>query len=110
MRHLKLSISVLLLSAVVLGCAAQKTLIPTGGSRADGTVKLSYQFSSFEVPEVNMAAGLVTAKQRCGAWGYTGAEPFGGQTKICVASSMGSCNMFQVTVEYQCTGNPPASR
>jgi len=83
-------------------------MVPTGGSRADGAVKLSYEFGSFQVPKVDEAQGLAAAKQRCAAWGYTGAEPFGGSTKTCVNASMGSCNAFRVTVEYQCTGTPPA--
>jgi len=105
---MKVLFAALLATAVLTGCAVQSQMVPTGGSRADGTVKLSYEFGSFQVPKVDEAQGLAAAKQRCAAWGYTGAEPFGGSTKTCVNASMGSCNAFRVTVEYQCTGTPPA--
>lgn len=92
----------------IQGCASQKTMIPTGGSRADGTVKLSYDFGMFESPKVDANQGSDVAKQRCAAWGYSGAEAFGGQTKACSDFSFGGCNAWRVTVEYQCTGTPPS--
>ena len=102
------------LCAIVLfasGCAVQKDLVPTGGSRADGTVNLSYEYGMFEHPEVNMAQGESAAQQRCAAWGYTGAEPFGGALTKCEAvNGYGNCVRRLVTVTYQCTGTPSASR
>jgi hypothetical protein len=107
---MKALFSALLALTVLAGCAVQSTLVPTGGSRADGTVKLSYEYGALQIPKVDQAQGLVSARQRCAAWGYTGAEPFGGATQSCVSASMGSCNVYRVTIEYQCTGNPPSSR
>lgn len=104
---MKMILPAVLAAILVSGCAVQSTLVPTGGSRADGTVKLSYDFGALQVPKVDYAQGLQSAKERCGAWGYTGAEAFGGGTKTCINASMGSCNAFRVTMEYQCTGNPP---
>ena len=100
----------LLTLVMVQGCAVQKELVSTGGSRADGTVKLSYEYSMFEQPKINKLQGLSVATQRCAAWGYTGAEPFGGGTKTCTNRSTSGCNAWMVTVEYQCTGTPAASR
>lgn len=104
---MKLSIASLVVAYFLTGCAVQSTLVPTGGSRADGTIKLSYDHGVFQVPKVDNAQGLTSAKDRCAAWGYSGAEPFGGATKTCVSGSFGSCDVYRVTVEYQCTGNPP---
>jgi len=86
------------------GCAVQKQLVATGGSRADGTVKMSYEFGMFENPKVNVQQGVKSAIQRCQSWGYTGAEPFGGQTKQCNSYGGGNCNSWIVTMEFQCTG------
>jgi hypothetical protein len=98
----------------VQGCATvvQKQLVPTGGSRADGTVKLSYEYSRFEIPKVDKQQGLIAAKQRCASWGYTGAEAFGGFTRACLIQSGRSCMRWLVSVEYQCTGTgtPDASK
>jgi hypothetical protein len=95
---------------LVSGCAVQKTMQATGGSRADGTVKLSYEFGMFQVPNVDMAQGTVAAARRCASWGYSGAEPFGGQTKVCNGYGGGNSNSWLVTVEFQCTGTPIASK
>ena len=92
------------------GCAVPKQLVPTGGSRSDGTVKLSFEYGVFEAPKLNAEQGMNAAKKRCSAWGYTGAEPFGGASKKCVDSSSSGCVQWLVTVEYQCTGTPTASK
>lgn len=90
---------------VLVGCAVQKTLTPVGGSRADGTVELAYEFTQFEKPVVDAAQGLEAAIQRCAAWGYSGAEPFGGQKSQCQSfNGYGTCTHMQVSVQYQCTG------
>src|SRR5690606_5187185 len=100
--------TMLFLTALVLGlsgCAVQKTLVPTGGSRADGTIELSYAFGMFETPKVDLAQGAQAASQRCKAWGYSDAEPFGGQKSTCQAfNGYGNCIRTLVTVEYQCIG------
>ena len=49
----------------VQGCAVQKQLVATGGSRADGTVKMSYEFGMFEQPVINIQQGVQSAIQRC---------------------------------------------
>lgn len=110
MKIKRIGFGILTCFVFLVGCATPKTLVPTGGSRADGIVKMSYQYGAFEAPQVSLAQGVQAAKQRCSAWGYSGAEPFGGQTRMCVSASGGSCNVYQVTIEYQCTGTPPASR
>jgi hypothetical protein len=56
--------------------------VATGGSKSDGTVKLSYEFGLFQEPVVNEQQGLELAKSKCAMWGYTGAEPFGGNCVI----------------------------
>lgn len=91
------------------GCATQKVLQATGGSRSDGTVELSYEYGAFEQPQVQWDQGLATARQRCAAWGYPDAEAFGGQKSECNARDMyGGCMRWFVTVTYQCIGDPQA--
>ena len=84
------------------GCVASKTWVPTGGSRADGVVRLSYEVGSFEKPEVSEAQGLAAATERCAAWGYESAEAFGGQVQECIT---GNCSLARITKEYQCLGH-----
>jgi hypothetical protein len=93
------------LAVALSGCAVQKELIPTGGSRSDGTVELSYEFGMFETPKVDYQQGAQSAAQRCQAWGYTDAEPFGGGKTHCQAlNGYGNCLRTLVTIQYQCIG------
>lgn len=87
------------------GCTTVKSWSATGGSRADATVRLSYEYGAFEKPETNEVEALNLAISRCKTWGYTGAEAFGGVTQQCnMPGGMGGCSRFQVTKEFQCTG------
>lgn len=100
-----MKLRVLALAALVglAGCATVKTWQATGGSRSDGTVKLSYEYGMFESPTLS-DDGVAIATERCKVWGYTGAEPFGGQTQICNQFSSSGCMSWLVTKEFQCTG------
>jgi len=95
-----------LLVGVLSGCAVNKEWIPTGGSRSDGTVRLAYEYGEFQVPKLSADQAMETARQRCAAWGYTGAEPFGGTVRTCSQGNAYGCNVFRVTAEFQCTGQP----
>lgn len=92
----------LVLAFGVAGCASVKTLEATGGSRSDGTVELSYEYGAFEAPQVQWERGLLTARERCAAWGYSDAEAFGGQKSTCQIPGTYQCVRFFVTVTYQC--------
>ena len=102
-------ISILLLS----GCVIPKDWSATGGSRADGVVRLSYEEAALEIAELNEQQAISLATQRCKVWGYGGAEAFGGVTRQCNSpSGMGGCSRWLVTKEFQCTGTgtQPASQ
>jgi hypothetical protein len=104
LKRLSAASSLFVLICFLQGCATQKTLIPTGGSRADGTVKLSYEYGLFEKPQINLAQGEIAAKQKCAAWGYTDADAFGGVTTTCNQPTRNGCERWFATIEYQCTG------
>jgi hypothetical protein len=99
-----------LLSLGILGCGVplKATPQPIGGSKADGTVTLLYSWSDYWVKhevQVDWIAAQSAAEQRCRAWGYNGAERFGGgvlrQSGPC---GFGQCDHNEVEVQYQCTG------
>lgn len=90
------------ISILFAGCAVQKELVPTGGSKADGIVELSYEFGGFDVPRVDEEQGAKAAKQRCEKWGYKDAEKFGGQKTVCNMYGGLGCARMLVTVQYQC--------
>lgn len=103
---MKVSFAVGLVVVLLSGCATQKTLQATGGSKADGTVELAYQFGLFERPQVNWEEGVTIARSRCKAWGYSDAEPFGGVKTTCnQRNGYGNCIDTVVTATYQCMGS-----
>jgi len=91
------------LLAIVTGCASQKAWTAMGGSRADATVTLGYDYGMFEAPQLS-TSGDEIARQRCAVWGYSGAEAFGAQMERCVQFGSSGCMQMQVTKTYQCTG------
>lgn len=94
----------LLVASVLVGCTTTKTLQPIGGSKADGTVTLAYEYNAFENPQIDWNLAKATAKARCVAWGYGNAEAFGGQkTRDTLRSADGTCYGQQVFITYQCT-------
>jgi hypothetical protein len=88
--------------AAVAGCATVSQMQATGGSRADGIVKLSYEVGMFDKVAIDEATALDTARRRCATWGYSDAEAFGGITRQCNAMSGYGCTQWFVTKEYQC--------
>lgn len=88
------------------GCTTAKQYGATGGSRADGTIKLSYQYGGFEQPITDAQQALNLARTKCGAWGYKDAESFGTEIRTCTSNNAYGCIEYLVTVEYQCIGKP----
>jgi hypothetical protein len=90
---------------VIIGCSTVTQMTATGGSRADGVVRLSFEVGMFDRIAIDESAALATARRRCGTWGYTDAEPFGGATRQCQAMTGYGCARWFVTKEYQCTSS-----
>ena len=93
-----------LFAVLLAGCAPPKSAVPyaIGGSRADASVEVAYDFSSFVKPPTNYSL-LNIARKKCRAWGYKNAEPFGGHRKNCRNNY---CLDGQVIIQYQCLGSP----
>jgi len=93
----------ILLLVLISNCATPIYLSPTGGSKSDGTIKMSYQYNSFQVPEVEWGEAKKIAIEKCSSWGYTDAEKFGSGFETCLSRNQyGSCTNTRVDVEYQC--------
>lgn len=90
---------------LVSGCATTKNWSAIGGSRTDATVRMAYEYGLFEKPQANEMEAVNLATSHCKAWGYTGAEAFGGATRQCnMWNDGGGCNRWLVAKEFQCTG------
>lgn len=110
MRKVLLLVGLVCVMAVS-GCAkpVQKEWVPTSGSRADATVKLSFEYNpGAEIPQVDEQQALAVALRRCNSWGYPDVEAFGGYTENCLQYVAGfggpQCFRSVVTKEYQCIG------
>lgn len=102
-------VALIAVEAMLQGCAVTKSWTATGGSRSDGTVRLSHEIYEFEVVSTDELQGQAVANARCAAWGYRGAEAFGGTTRQCSQfGGFAGCRAWLVTKEYQCIGDPPA--
>jgi hypothetical protein len=86
----------------------QKHWAATGGSRSDAVVRLSYEYASYEIPEVSQKEALDLASQRCKSWGYSEAEAFGGEMRTCNQYGGNGCANWLVTKEFQCIGRGDA--
>lgn len=96
----------MLIFCVINGCATPKAWIPITGSRADGTIKLAFEYGGFEKPEIQPGQAQHVAAQKCIAWGYSGAEAFGGIMQQCIMRNQYGCIRQRVFADFQCTGRP----
>lgn len=90
----------------IAGCGTvsttTKTWTATGGSRGDGTVELTYWHGLWENVNISVTAGIPIAAQRCKAWGYETAEPFGSSVRKCNQAGQYGCIEYIVTATFQC--------
>ena len=77
-----------------------------GGSRADATIKVGYEYRSHERARtiVDDAEAERIATERCKAWGYIAVSPFDTVETCLERSAAGQCFNYRVTREYQCLG------
>lgn len=99
----KIFLFVCLLS--VNACETVKMPLPSGGSKADGIVEFSFQHNEFESPVVQWDQVLAEAQERCRAWSYKTALPFGGLESECADYD---CFDRIIYSKYQCTNSDTA--
>lgn len=92
-----------LVMASLSGCASSKHWSVSGGEKDQGLVRVSYEFPETREPSLSEKAAQELADHRCEGWGYDDAEPIPGQLRQCSDMDDGSCNLWTVTREYQCT-------
>jgi len=83
-------------------CVSTQHWSTSGGSRADGLVRVSYEYREFHEPTLSDAQAEQLAASRCSAWGYESAQPVAGQLRECSNRDGGNCDLWTVTREFQC--------
>lgn len=102
MKRLFTTISVLFLFT---GCSVTKVPTATDGSKSDGTLSYSYNYTAwpFTSYDAQWEDIEVEAKKKCRNWGYSDVESFGGTKKECARRApAGNCNEWRITKKYQC--------
>lgn len=95
------------------GCAAEKYYTVTGADTKNGTVRLSYDFTMLERPEIpKNAQPEALAGQKCLALGYSAVEMQPRQETRCLekSSSGDYCANTRVSRVYQCVGGSAGER
>ena len=89
---------------IISACATDNKFRPTGASRPDGIVQLSYDYVLSDRPVLDWMSAQDTAEERCTSWGYAGAQKSGAGRQICLTQDIfGRCKSFHVNVAYYCT-------
>ena len=87
---------------LLYGCKVNKYLYVTGGSKADGTLTMSYEYGAFEKPVIQWEEAKQRALQYCKSWGYSGFQFFDRGTQECISWGNSGCNRWRVTFTCQC--------
>jgi hypothetical protein len=85
-------------------CATQPKWSPSSSNRVLGVARVAYEYSRFDEPAMSDAQAVQLATNRCAAWGYSRAEMIPGELRDCSVNKEGSCDLWKVTREYQCSG------
>ena len=117
------TIANLMLATLMLalgGCAAPAVFNNAiGGSKADGTVDMSFIMGTLGKPVIDWEASEYNARRVCVNWGYSGAQYMGGHKEginCSVRSSSNAyggfssreiCSAYRYIATYQCTGRNP---
>jgi len=56
------------------------------------------------------AQAVQLATSRCASWGFARAEMIPGELRDCSVSNEGSCDLWKITREYQCSGEGSYAR
>ena len=97
--------------ALAASCSVQKQWTAVGGSRADGTITMAYEYGWLQAPQVDDSQGEQAAGAACTNWGYAAAQAFPGGEQLCEArNGYGNCIQFLVKKNFQCLGAPATGR
>lgn len=93
---------VLAATVAIAGCVTTyKTWTEAGGGKEEGVLQLSYEYRSYENPQVDERAGIQLARERCRDWGFKDAQRKG-EDRQCVDGSASDCSKWRVIREYRC--------
>jgi len=88
----------------LVSCKVQVYPSIIDGSKADGTLTISYEVIAYTKPIVHWEEVIQSSRSKCQLWGYKDVEFFGGGTSKCNNIDLnGNCCRWLVTYKCQCT-------
>lgn len=87
----------------MVACASAPKWNPTNSSRDLAVARVAYEYANNE-PTLSDLQALELAQNRCNTWGYSKAEMIPGELRDCSVKDEGSCELWKITREYQCSG------
>jgi hypothetical protein len=91
-------------------CASAPQWNPSNSSRDLAVARVAYEYASTHEPALSDLKALELAQNRCNTWGYTKAEMIPGELRDCSVKEEGSCELWKITREYQCSGDSAYAR
>ncbi len=94
----------------MVACASAPKWNPANSSRELAVARVSYEYAISDEPTLSDAQAFELAQNRCSTWGYSSAEMIPGELRDCSVDGEGSCDLWKVTREYQCSGEGAYAR
>ena len=94
----------------MVACASAPKWNPENSSRELAVARVSYEYAISNEPTLSDAQAFELAQNRCTTWGYSSAEMIPGELRDCSVDGEGSCDLWKVTREYQCSGEGAYAR
>lgn len=96
MKYIKLAVAGVV-AVCLSGCSVPVAYYGVSGSKADGVVTIGYDANDFTIAKHNPTDAQLLAVSKCGGWGYSGAEAFGGKREVRTGEYT-----KQGLIEFQC--------
>lgn len=85
-------------------CASPPKWNADNGSRDLAVARVSHEYvGGSSEPELSDIQALELAQNRCNTWGYSTVEMIPGDLLDCSIEGEGTCALWKVTREYQCS-------
>ena len=95
---------------LLTACASAPKWSPSSSNRELGVARVSYEHIRGEQPSLSDAQAVQLATNRCESWGFARADMIPGELRDCSVNNEGSCELWKITREYQCSGEGSYAR
>lgn len=87
----------------ITGCSVVKIPQITYTNKYDGVVEMSYEYDSYQTPNVNWNDAINKASLQCKSWGYNPVEDVNQEVMCSEESKNGNCRKIYAHKRYKCS-------